>query len=669
MSEQTIKKILIANRGEIACRIIRTAKKLGIATVAVYSEADTNAAHVSMADEAIYIGPSAASESYLNIDNLLDAIRGTGADAVHPGYGFLSENTEFAEELEKAGVIFIGPSTEAIQAMGDKIQAKKIAQKAGVNTVPGYMGVIKDAKEAEKIAEDIGFPVMVKAAAGGGGKGMRVVYKKSEIAQAYSSASNEARNSFKDDRIFIEKFIEKPRHIEIQVLADQHGNVVCLGERECSIQRHHQKVIEEAPSSFIDEKTRKKMYEQCVSLSKTVGYYSAGTVEFIVDAKRNFYFLEMNTRLQVEHPVTEYITGLDLVEQMIRIASNKRLKMKQKDVKLTGWAMESRIYAEDPSRGFLPSSGRISEYMEPKSDKNTRIDSGVYEGGQVSMFYDAMIAKLITYGKNRKEAIERMQFALGEYVVRGISHNISFLEALMAHKRFIKGDIHTNFIAEAYPDGFSGAELTSEKTKVFLAVATHIYLKDAERAAAVTGQLRGRPRQINDRWVVDIDRESFPIYANKADRGYDIRHESDNLSIRSSWTLGTRLFQGSLNGRPIYVQIEHCHGGFYLTHGGITVKAAVYTPRVAELAKYMPEPKDSSNALQIAAPISGMLVDIKVKEGQAIKKGQELFILEAMKMENIICAERDAIVAEIVKNKGESVSYGDVVLQFEEIKE
>ena len=616
-----------------------------------------------MADEAVYIGPSPASHSYLDVNKIIDAVRSSGADAVHPGYGFLSENRQFARSIEKEGVTFIGPSSSSIKDMGDKITAKTIAEKAGVTTVPGYMGEINDAAEALKIATKIGFPVMIKATAGGGGKGMRVVKSKGEVKQAYSSAVNEATNSFKDGRIFIEKFIEKPRHIEIQVIADKFGNAVCLGERECSIQRHHQKVIEEAPSPFIDEKTRQMMYKQCISLVKKVKYYSAGTVEFIVDSEKNFYFLEMNTRLQVEHPVTEYITGLDLVELMIRIAAGEKLPFTQNDIKLNGWAIESRIYAEDPTRGFLPSSGRISEYREPETSPNVRVDSGVYEGGQVSMFYDAMVAKLITYGTTRKDALEKMQSSLGEFVIRGISHNISFLEALMAHPRFAAGDITTKFIEEEYPDGFFGAEITSETTKVFLATAALIYLEDAYRACTISGQMEGRQRQIGNRWVVSIENDSFHIYIKKVEGGFDIKHDAEDIEIRTSWTLGNRLLHGTVNGRQVFVQIEYIAGGFLLTHAGSKVKATVRTPRVAELDKFMPEPKDSANAMEIKAPISGMIVDVKVKEGQNVKKGQELFILEAMKMENIICAEKDCKINKIHLKKGDTTVYGQVVIE------
>jgi propionyl-CoA carboxylase alpha chain len=656
------KKLLIANRGEIACRIIKTARRLGIRTVAVYSEADTNSMHVSMADEAVYIGPSPAGESYLNTDKILDAIRKTGADSVHPGYGFLSENQEFAKAVEEEGVAFVGPGIKAVHLMGDKIESKKIAQKAGVNTIPGYMGVIKDDKEAVKIATKIGFPVMIKAAAGGGGKGMRVARSKGEVKQAFSSASNEARNSFKDDRIFIEKFIEKPRHIEIQVLADKFGNVVCLGERECSIQRHHQKVIEEAPSSFVDEKTRAKMIKQCAALAKEVGYYSAGTVEFIMDKDKHFYFLEMNTRLQVEHPVTEFITNFDLVEQMLRIAYGEKLPLAQKDVKLEGWAIESRIYAEDPTRGFLPSSGRISEYHEPEENANIRVDSGVYEGGQVSMFYDAMVAKLITYGKNRDEAIEHMKTALGKYVICGISHNISFLQALIAHERFGKGDINTNFIEEEYSDGFSGAELTSEKTKALLCTAVHVFMEDTHRAGTISGQLPGRQRHVSNRWVVNIDDESFPVFVKCLDYGYELRYESEVLRVNSAWILGTRLFQGMVNGEPIHVQVEQYAGGMYLTFEGATVKTSVRTPRVAELDKFMPKRVKGMDDSVVKAPISGLIVSMKVKPGDKVKKGQELFILEAMKMENLICAEKDGVVDAVHISDGGSVSYDQEVI-------
>ncbi len=659
------KKILIANRGEIACRIIRTAKRLKIKTVAVYSEADTNSLFVTMADEAVYIGPSPTDQSYLNVKNIVNAAIKSGADGVHPGYGFLSENASFAKALHDEGIKFIGPTHKAIESMGDKIEAKKIAKAAKVNTVPGYMGVIKNPTEAIKIANDIGFPVMIKAAAGGGGKGMRVVRSKEEIKQAFSSTTNEAKNSFGDDRIFLEKFIEKPRHIEIQVIADKHGNIVCLGERECSIQRHNQKVIEEAPSPFIDEKTRAKMYKQVVSLCQKVGYQSAGTVEFIVDQEKNFYFLEMNTRLQVEHPVTELVTGLDIVELMIRIAEGEKLPFKQEDIKLDGWAMECRVYAEDPSRGFLPSSGRIIQYQEPPRSPHIRVDTGVFEGGEVSMFYDPMIAKLCTHGTTRKEAIQYMQKALGNFFIRGVSHNISFLEALMTHPRFMEGEISTNFIAEEYPEGFFGAELTSHTSKVFVATAAFIYLRDAQRAARISGQVPGRGRHIGTRWIISIDGENYPITVKAKKNGYDIKHERQKFSITSSWILGSRLFQGIMDRKAVSVIVEYIPGGFKLTHSGSTVEATVRTPRVAELTKFMPIGEKKNSLHELKSPISGKVVDIKVEIGEKVIPGQEMAIIEAMKMENIITAENEAKISKIHIKPGDNIQANQVIFEFE----
>ncbi len=658
-------KILIANRGEIALRIIRTAKRMGIRTVAVYSEADTNALHVAAADEAVYIGPSPADQSYLVVENILDAVRQTGAEAVHPGYGFLSENEAFCQALQKENVTFIGPDPQAIHAMGDKIEAKQEAHKAKVNTVPGYQGTIKNVKEAEKVATKIGFPVMIKAAAGGGGKGMRIVHKKSDVAQAFNSTTNEAKKSFSDSRIFIEKFIESPRHIEIQIMADKYGNVVCLGERECSIQRHHQKVIEEAPSPFLDEKTRRKMYEQSISLAQQVGYHSAGTVEYIMDQERNFYFLEMNTRLQVEHPVTEYVTGLDLVELMIRIAYGEPLKLEQKDIKLQGWAMESRVYAEDPSRGFLPSTGRITEYKEPAERQNVRVDTGVYAGGEVSMFYDAMIAKLITYGPDRATAIANMQSALGEYVIEGIAHNISFLEALMAHPRFAEGNLSTHFIEEEYPEGFSGTALDEGRTRGMLAVALFIYLKDAQRAIEISGQSPRRKRLLGTRWVVNVNHTNYWVNVRNRQEGFDITYEEQRFSIHSNWVLGSRHFQGSMeNGEIINARIEYVPGGYRLTHAGTTAKVTVRTPRVAELSQYMPERSEDEQDLSLFAPISGSVVDLKVKEGETVNAGQPLMVLEAMKMENMLYAERDGVVISIKVEKGQPVQVNDTLIEF-----
>ncbi|MCW8907764.1 MAG: acetyl-CoA carboxylase biotin carboxylase subunit, partial [Sedimenticola sp.] len=516
-------KILIANRGEIACRVIKSAQKMGIKTVAVYSDADKEALHVQMADEAVHIGPAPSSESYLVQERIIQACRDTGAQAVHPGYGFLSENSTFCEALEKAGIAFIGPATFAINSMGDKITSKNLAEKAGVNVIPGYTDVVRDADHAVEISNGIGYPVMLKASAGGGGKGMRVAWNEAECRDGFERATNEARSSFGDERVFIEKFIEEPRHIEIQVIADTHGNVVYLGERECSIQRRHQKVIEEAPSPFIDEATRKKMGEQAVQLARAVDYRSAGTVEFIVDAQRNFYFLEMNTRLQVEHPVTELVTGQDLVELMIRVANGEKLPITQEEVKLNGWAMESRVYAEDPFRNFLPSIGRLVKY-EPPVGENVRVDTGVYEGGEVSMFYDPMIAKLITYGKDRNEAITRMQDALDAYCIRGVQHNISFLNALMVHPRFIEGRLTTNFIAEEYPDGFDASCVPREDPAKAVAIAAMIHRQYMDRAARLSGQLRGHERRVNDDWVVIIDGEHHPVTATPANGGFRVEY-------------------------------------------------------------------------------------------------------------------------------------------------
>ncbi|AEV92491.1 MAG: acetyl-CoA carboxylase biotin carboxylase subunit [Rickettsia slovaca] len=664
MNKPLFDKILIANRSEIAVRIIRTLKKMGIKSVAVYSEADTNSMYVQHADEAYYIGDSPATESYLSIKNIISAIRESGASAVHPGYGFLSENPNFANILKREGVVLIGPSAGTIKKMGDKIEAKKIAIEAGVSTVPGYMGTINDVKQAIDIAKEIGFPVIVKAAAGGGGRGMRVVNNPAEMANAFESAKLEAANSFSDDRLFIEKLIQTPRHIEIQLIADQYGNSVCLGERECSIQRHHQKVIEEAPSSFITEDIRQEMYRQVISLSQKVGYYSAGTVEFIVDSNKNFYFLEMNTRLQVEHPVTELITGIDIVEEMIQIAAGEKLSFTQDDVKLKGWAFESRICAENPSRGFLPSSGRIIAYSEPAKSPNIRIDTGIGLGGEVSMFYDSMIAKLCTYGETREQAIELMHSALSSYIINGIAHNISFLEAVMLHPRFISGDISTAFIQEEYPDGFSGASLTSEVTTVFLATAIFIYISEQRRASLISGNINNQANKIGTRWVVTIDDKLFPVLITPVENGYNIRHESDRIYIRSNWNLGNELFTAIINGKKTNVKIENIRTGYLLSHAGISVKAFVRSPRISELEALMVSKVVVEESSELQAPLSGQIAAIKVKEGQEVTAGQEIMILTAMKMENLILAERDGKIAKIFVNEKDNVIRGQVLLEF-----
>lgn len=662
-----MQKLLIANRGEIACRIIKTCRKLGIKTVAVYSDADTNSLFVQMADQAVNIGQAPSSQSYLSMDKILEAIKKTGATMVHPGYGFLSENKEFAQALEKEGVIFVGPSVHSIEKMGDKIESKKLALDAGVSTVPGHMGIVKDGVEATKIAKEIGFPVMVKASAGGGGKGMRIVWNEKDMPEAFISTTNEAKNSFLDDRIFIEKYIENPRHIEIQIIADKQGNIVCLGERECSIQRNNQKVIEEAPSPFLDPQTRQKMYDQSVSLAKEVGYFSAGTIEYIVDKNKNFYFLEMNTRLQVEHPVTELITGVDLVELMISVAQGEKLPFAQKDIELKGWAMESRVYAEDPARGFLPSSGRINLYIEPESSENVRVDTGVYEGGEVSMFYDAMIAKLCTYGKDRKEAITHMRHALESYAIGGVSHNISFLETIMKNERFASGNITTAFIKEEFPAGFSGSELDSQAEEVLIASAMEVFLKNYERNSQMTGQLRNRKKQISERWVVMIDDKSYLVnLVDRADGSMTINCNNKAINLTSSWNNGEKLFRGSINGRNVGVKIRENNntGSYLMQYSGLDAFVSVYSPRTAELSKFMPKFEKNAKPTKLSSPITGKIIRFKVVEGEEVKAGQELVVIEAMKMENAIRTDHDITIKSIKFKEGDTVGIGQVVIDF-----
>lgn len=657
-------KVLIANRGEIAVRVIKTLKKMGIKSVAVYSETDTNAMHVNMADEAIFIGNSPATDSYLAIDHVIDAVRQSGAQAVHPGYGFLSENPLFAKALAKEKVELIGPSPHVIKSMGDKIEAKKIAEKAGVSTVPGYMGVIENEKKAVKIAKKIGFPVIVKAAAGGGGRGMRVVENEEDMRDAFVSASNEARNSFSDDRLFIEKYIQRPRHIEIQVLADKHGNAVCVGERECSIQRHHQKILEEAPSPFISEKTRAAMFKQSLKLVKSIGYFSAGTVEFIMDKNQKFYFMEMNTRLQVEHCVTELIYDIDLVEQMIRIAAGEQLKIKQSDLQANGWALEARICAEDPSRGFLPSSGRITRYEEPPRNSQLRVDTGIAEGGEVSMFYDQMIAKLCSHAPTRIKAIDALTTALGEYVISGISHNISFLQAILDHQKFIDGDISTKFIDEEYPDGFLGAELTSEINQIFIATAVHMHMTESIRAADIEGD-HEQVKKVGTRWVVNIDGISYLVIIKAVANGYNIRYESNRISIKSNWTIGSKLLRGFVNGSEVAVLISSRLNGYKLKYAAREVLAYVRSPRVAELERFMIDKEDSGFQRELLSPIAGKVVKVFVVPGEEIKKGQKVMIVEAMKMENIITAKSDHRVESVNVKEGDIVDSNDTLIEFE----
>ena len=662
-------KILIANRGEIACRVMKTAKKMGIKTVAVFSDADRNALHVKMADEAVNIGPPPANQSYIDIDKVIAAVKETNANAVHPGYGFLSENSKFAKALADIGVIFVGPPENAIESMGDKITSKKIAQEAGVNTVPGYMGVINDDDEALRISKEIGYPVMIKASAGGGGKGMRIAWNDTEVKEGFQSSKNEAASSFGDDRIFIEKFVTQPRHIEIQVLADSKGNCIYLGERECSIQRRNQKVVEEAPSSFLDEKTRREMGEQACKLAKAVGYSSAGTVEFIVDKDKNFFFLEMNTRLQVEHPVTELITNIDLVEQMILVAAGKPLSIAQKDVKLTGWAMESRLYAEDPYRNFLPSIGRLTRYRPPAEIQNknfiVRNDTGVYEGGEISMYYDPMIAKLCTWAPNRAEAIEQMRIALDRFEVEGIGHNLPFLSAVMDHKKFVSGNITTAFIAEEFSEGFNGVDLNNDKIKHLAACAAAMNRVAEIRRTKVSGRMDNHERRVGDDWVVQIDGKVFPVFVSADTAGANVKFE-DGTSIRVSgdWQPGKKLANMSANDNKLIIKIGKLTGGFRMRTRGADLRVLVRTPRQAELSKYMREkiPPDTSKLL--LCPMPGLIVKIDVEVGQEVQEGQPLCTVEAMKMENILRAERKGLVAKINSNVGDSLAVDDVILEF-----
>jgi len=678
-------KILIANRGEIACRVIKTARKMGIQTVAIYSDADANALHVQMADEAVHIGPPPANQSYIVIDKVMAAIRASGAQAVHPGYGFLSENPKFAEALAAEGVAFVGPPVGAIEAMGDKITSKKIAQEANVSTVPGYMGLIEDADEAVKISGEIGYPVMIKASAGGGGKGMRIAWNDTEAREGFQSSKNEAANSFGDDRIFIEKFVTQPRHIEIQVLCDAHGNGIYLGERECSIQRRNQKVIEEAPSPFLDEATRRAMGEQAVALAKAVGYASAGTVEFIVDGNKNFYFLEMNTRLQVEHPVTELITGIDLVEQMIRVAAGQPLSITQDDVQLNGWAMESRLYAEDPYRNFLPSIGRLTRYRPPvevaagplldmgkwqgeapAGPTAVRNDTGVYEGGEISMYYDPMIAKLCTWAPTRAEAIEAMRVALDRFEVEGIGHNLPFLSAVMDHPKFVSGDMTTAFIAEEYPEGFEGAVLDEGALRRIAASCAAMHRVAEIRRARVSGRMDNHERTVGSDWVASLQGHEFALHIAADTKGASVSFaDGTTLRVTGDWTPGDKLADMLVDGAPLVMKVGKISGGFRIRTRGADLKVHVRTPRQAELAKLMPEklPPDTSKLL--LCPMPGLVVKLDVEEGQEVQEGQALCTVEAMKMENILRAERKGIVAKINAAPGDSLAVDDVIMEFE----
>ena len=684
------KKILIANRGEIACRVIKTARKMGIATVAVYSDADAGALHVKMADEAVHIGPPPANQSYIVIDKIMEAIKATGAEAVHPGYGFLSENPKFAAALDAAGVAFIGPPVGAIEAMGDKITSKKIAQDAGVSTVPGYMGLIEDADEAVRIAGEIGYPVMIKASAGGGGKGMRIAWDETEAREGFQSSKNEAAASFGDDRIFIEKFVTQPRHIEIQVLCDTHGNGIYLGERECSIQRRNQKVIEEAPSPFLDEATRKAMVEQAVALAKAVDYASAGTVEFIVDGDKNFYFLEMNTRLQVEHPVTELITGVDLVEQMIRVANGEALSMTQDDVKLNGWAIESRLYAEDPFRNFLPSIGRLTRYCPPAEvaggpllesgnwpdlmvgsmaggpNHAVRNDTGVFEGGEISMFYDPMIAKLCTWAPDRSAALEEMRSALDAFELEGIGHNLPFLSAVMDHPKFISGDMTTAFIAEEYPDGFVGVTLPENQLREVAACAAAMHRVDEIRQTRVSGRMDNHERKVGATWNVALGGQDFTVMIDPRQGGATVEFDDGiEVDVEGDWTPGDTLALMIVDSTPIALKVDKITSGFRLRSRGADLDVRIRTPRQAELARLMPEKLPPDTSKYLLCPMPGLVVKIDVSEGDEVQEGQALCTVEAMKMENILRAERKGVVKEIKAEAGASLAVDDIIMEFE----
>ncbi|MEO9863516.1 MAG: acetyl/propionyl/methylcrotonyl-CoA carboxylase subunit alpha [Yoonia sp.] len=663
------KKILIANRGEIACRVIKTAKKMGIQTVAIYSDADRNALHVKMADEAVHIGPAPANQSYIVIDKVMDAIKQTGAEAVHPGYGFLSENSKFAEALEAAGVAFIGPPKGAIEAMGDKITSKKLAKEANVSTVPGFMGLIDDAEHAVKISNEVGYPVMIKASAGGGGKGMRIAWNDEEAREGFQSSKNEAANSFGDDRIFIEKFVTQPRHIEIQVLCDKHGNGVYLHERECSIQRRNQKVIEEAPSPFLDEETRAAMGKQSVALAQAVDYSSAGTVEFIVDGDRNFYFLEMNTRLQVEHPVTELITGVDLVEQMIRVAYGETLPMKQEDLKINGWAMESRLYAEDPYRGFLPSIGRLTRYRPPAEEatptRAVRNDTGVYEGGEISMYYDPMIAKLCTWAPNRADAIEEMRLALDAFEVEGIGHNLPFLAAVYDHPKFTSGNMTTAFIEEEYPEGFEGVTLPDEDINRIAAAAAAMHRVAEIRRSRISGRMDNHERVVGGDWVVRLQDQSLEATVAADKDGATIGIGDDVFRVESDWTPGQPLAKLMVDGKPLVLKISKLPGGFRIRYRGADMPVNVYTPRQAELAALMPEKVAADTSKLLLCPMPGLIVTVNVEVGDEIQEGQALCTVEAMKMENILRAEKKCVVSKINAAAGDNLAVDDVIMEFE----
>jgi propionyl-CoA carboxylase alpha chain len=663
------RKILVANRGEIACRVIKTARRMGIATVAVYSQADHHALHVEMADEAVAIGPAPAAQSYLVMDKIIEACRSTGADAVHPGYGFLSEREDFAKSLAGAGIAFIGPNHKAIAAMGDKIESKKLARAAGLSTVPGFAGEIADTAHAKRIADEIGFPVMVKASAGGGGKGLRVVHCQSELAQAIASSRNEAQASFADGRLLMEKFIGQPRHVEIQLIGDKHGNIIHLNERECSIQRRHQKVIEEAPAPFLAEKTRAAMGAAAIALAKTVGYDSAGTVEFILDSQENFYFLEMNTRLQVEHPVTELITGLDLVELMIRSAAGEKLPLMQKDVKRDGWAIEVRVYAENVGRGFLPSTGRLSRYRPPvegiKDSISIRNDTGVTEGSEVSIHYDPLITKLCVHAPSRPEAVTAMASALDRFEIAGVANNIQFLAAIMGHQRFCDGRLTTGFIAEEYPDGFRGAPLNAHDTRSFIAAAVGAKILRTRRAARIRGALNGGHKG-SDNFTVTLNGGSHAVTDARLDASsLHLVIDGNPMEGAMDWFPGRALFRWQSGGRETIFQFGREAGGYCLSQGGREMLVAVRHPATAALADLMPLKPPADTSRRLLCPMPGLVVALLVAEGQSVMAGDVLAVVEAMKMENVLVAERDATISRLRVRKGDSLACDDTIMEFQ----
>lgn len=672
-NEKTFDKILVANRGEIACRVIKTCKKMGIKTVAIHSDVDTSSVHVKMADEAVCVGPAPTSKSYLNMEAILEAIRKTRAQAVHPGYGFLSENKEFAKCLAAENVVFIGPDTHAIQAMGDKIESKLLAKKAKVNTIPGFDGVVKDADEAVRIAREIGYPVMIKASAGGGGKGMRIAWDDEETRDGFRFSSQEAASSFGDDRLLIEKFIDNPRHIEIQVLGDKHGNALWLNERECSIQRRNQKVVEEAPSIFLDSETRRAMGEQAVALAKAVKYSSAGTVEFLVDSKKNFYFLEMNTRLQVEHPVTECITGLDLVQEMIRVAKGYPLRHKQADIPINGWAVECRVYAEDPYKSFgLPSIGRLSQYQEPIHLPGVRVDSGIQPGSDISIYYDPMISKLITYGSDRTEALKRMEDALDNYVIRGVIHNIALLREVIINSRFIKGDINTKFLSDVYPDGFKGHKLTKSERNQLLAIASSLFVASQLRAQHFQEHENSRvpivkPQVANWELSVKLSDEVHTVVASNDGKMFSVEVDGSKLNVTSTWNLASPLLSVNVDGtqRTIQCLSREAGGNMSIQFLGTVYKVHILTKLAAELNKFMLEKVAEDTSSTLRSPMPGMVVDISVKPGDMVSEGQEICVIEAMKMQNSMTAGKTGKVKSVHCKAGDTVGEGDLLVELQ----